>query len=651
MLPENSLCNSRIAFAFFITPFLFIVNINCIGQQPGGVSGTKAWYITDPTKISRLVDASGNNFPAFVAKVLGKPNRNINFHPAAHFQGCDGNCPLVNITLKNFNANQGTVIGCFFPFNNNNSPNYKGKGSLYIGIDNNYSIYYNRIDSVNKTKLPYGELKNRSNFEIDRTNTTNANAMKSGVFYFTPSSNKESVWGETKDITTTSNFFGYIPELIIYKRGLSNKEIRQVQSYLSVKYGTTLDTSYFNSKGETIWDINNSIIKTFHHRVFAIGRDTISGLWQPKSNTTYEDNGYLSYENDANDSSTNSNTVFIPKTDIPSLYRSLTMELVEKTQESFPNNNYLFWGDNDGKIALKMASDPTLHLNSTRYPNLHIISNRSWLLYNQNMLPNLIKLTVAGNKFGDDGKSLFNTLYKAYDYQLYRYVLIQLDADTIKSLQINSYFGREQFVDKDFNTRTLVWDSLTWINNNSAYQYFTFGRVPILSFLEIGKTSSGTLAPLNYYPYFEKLPISNTIAFDTLESAFVFKPTDNREITFTISPGMGALKIKFYKVENGRLNEISDAVTTPNGQNISSTNEDNIAESTSPTDTSNETVSAEIPKGGRINRHIKIANLKSPRIKFIIKANKITPGEIYLIRVEDPLGQVTTLPFKTKKAV
>ncbi|MFT3702014.1 MAG: T9SS type A sorting domain-containing protein [Agriterribacter sp.] len=74
---------------------------------------------------------------------------------------------------------------------------------------------------------------------------------------------------------------GYMPEIVIYNRDLSDAERLRVNSYLAVKYGKTLDvslTKYTNSQDATIYGYT-----THWNRITAIGKDDCSALDQRQS--------------------------------------------------------------------------------------------------------------------------------------------------------------------------------------------------------------------------------------------------------------------------------------------------------------------------------------------------------------------------------
>ena len=76
---------------------------------------------------------------------------------------------------------------------------------------------------------------------------------------------------------------GLAAEYIIYNKKLTAAEWNQVNSYLAIKYGVTLDQStplnYLNSAGSIIWNVGNS----FDNNIAGIGNDINTGLVQKQS--------------------------------------------------------------------------------------------------------------------------------------------------------------------------------------------------------------------------------------------------------------------------------------------------------------------------------------------------------------------------------
>jgi hypothetical protein len=80
---------------------------------------------------------------------------------------------------------------------------------------------------------------------------------------------------------------GSIAEFIIYETLLTEKQITRIESYLAVKYGITLEKSYLNSAGKTIWDRKKD--EVYSHNIAGIGRDDNTLLYQKQSTSNTAD--------------------------------------------------------------------------------------------------------------------------------------------------------------------------------------------------------------------------------------------------------------------------------------------------------------------------------------------------------------------------
>ncbi|MCQ4142454.1 hypothetical protein [Chryseobacterium sp. EO14] len=107
---------------------------------------------------------------------------------------------------------------------------------------------------------------------------------------FTGQNAASSLWGSYLKIGynnygTLNAFLGDIQEVIWYKSSLSPSEIAKVNSYLAIKYGTTLTagtaTDYVDSSGNPFWTGN----ATYQNNIGGIGRDDASGLYQKQSSS------------------------------------------------------------------------------------------------------------------------------------------------------------------------------------------------------------------------------------------------------------------------------------------------------------------------------------------------------------------------------
>lgn len=82
-------------------------------------------------------------------------------------------------------------------------------------------------------------------------------------------------------------FQGMIPEYLIFKRVLRKDVRRQLETYLALKYGITLQgVDYLNSQNKVVWDYEKN--KAYSYRIAGIGRDDILGLYQKQSTSTVE---------------------------------------------------------------------------------------------------------------------------------------------------------------------------------------------------------------------------------------------------------------------------------------------------------------------------------------------------------------------------
>lgn len=96
------------------------------------------------------------------------------------------------------------------------------------------------------------------------------------------------VGGRTKEYIPIDTALGMQGEYIVTNRILNPKEMGVVESYLSIKYGISLDKtkSYYSASGKEIW--NSKRNSSYNENVFGVGRDSLSGLSQEKSENVAE---------------------------------------------------------------------------------------------------------------------------------------------------------------------------------------------------------------------------------------------------------------------------------------------------------------------------------------------------------------------------
>ncbi|MDD4712329.1 MAG: T9SS type A sorting domain-containing protein [Bacteroidales bacterium] len=271
------------------------------------------------------------------------------------------------ILVKNSNLAQTTIIGvwgakenydmdkCFFAIN--------GRQNESVLFTKRYVV---QADST-KTDLSFGDNYTR-NFlyqsnSIDGAdiNRFHEKSLRIGAYYRSNKPNT-SIWGEPQkavlslgykfdaaNVNNTSvfeaqwngfgEFKGYTPELLVFDRQLSLLDCKKFESYLAIKYGISLDTSYVSAKGDIIWDYNKNI--AYRNRITGYGREDALGLSQKMATTSYEEmpfytNQIDSYE--ANDSYR-----------LSSPNRLLVMGC--EPSNTMDDGSYIIFGDNNGSIA------------------------------------------------------------------------------------------------------------------------------------------------------------------------------------------------------------------------------------------------------------------------------------------------------------
>ncbi len=273
---------------------------------PGCVAADlKTWYkandfATSATSISQWNDAV-NGFHAKQTVVANQPlyqaaSAANNFNPTLKF---DGTSDHLEYTASRFmsTTSSGSLFG-----SGTNELNAGYENFADLGIDNPHMgtlvneqiMWMNgsapvRIDhptklTANKVhQLGYywnGGANAGSGLRLDGTDfydaTTDATLVGNGA----PSDGQFSIGG----YGAVENWTGNISELFLYGRNLTTQEKERVETYLAIKYGTTLAHDYLAGDNTKIWD--KTANTAYHNNVFGIGRDDCQGLSQKQSNAT-----------------------------------------------------------------------------------------------------------------------------------------------------------------------------------------------------------------------------------------------------------------------------------------------------------------------------------------------------------------------------
>jgi len=242
----------------YLILFMLQIGLHINAQSPGGVPGEEVWFSS--SIYSTMVDNSGDNN---ILKRWVTPRRKalytapqdsmlyLNFNPAVYFPR---DTSVIDVVLPYTSLCQATTFGVYapkFPEVYSEYPkiltSFRTTTPVHSvwGENTNVTLTFAYMDSDSITKLP--TLENILSNSID--------------------------------------YRGHIAEYIAYQRLLTPLERRKVETYLALKYGITLNGSYYASNDELMWDYSQN---DFNHRITGIARDSVNSFYQPLSTTSYE---------------------------------------------------------------------------------------------------------------------------------------------------------------------------------------------------------------------------------------------------------------------------------------------------------------------------------------------------------------------------
>lgn len=361
--------------------FYFFTGI--FAQSPGGVASPELWFQTRPMGFNlnsyyHWVDYSGDSLrlnvydsggATFGEEYTTTTIRSYNGHPAISLDKLL-DTKTRDVLLKRTNLSQATILGMFAPSTNFSSEmmlfglNGRPGQGVWVSNDKVYPSRESRKDIFNYGENEGMDLMYSSNDSESNESDFHEQSARIIAYYrsLPPST---GIWGERDKAVFTFGYYksnsannsssfniplaanrqfvGYVPEFIAYNRLLNPLERRQVDSYLAIKYGLTIPVSYMGSSGQLLWDYYEN--PEFNHRVTAIYRDNISGLYQGESSTSYEEapnfsdqllNDYY-YNNNPNNRTSNTRLLSIAR----------------QYGNKLSDGSYMFWGDNDASINIR----------------------------------------------------------------------------------------------------------------------------------------------------------------------------------------------------------------------------------------------------------------------------------------------------------
>lgn len=192
-----------------------------------------------------------------------------------------------------------------------------------------------------------------------------------------------------------------IPEVLVFNNNLSEIDIQKVETYLSIKYGITINNisekNYISSGNHILWDSKKN--KNYNFRITGIGRDDAYDLYQKQSKNSNK--GIITIAIDSLRPTNNSNPAVIE------------------------NENFLLWGDNNQDLKFKEADLLSQHskrdmlriwkvqskstngqiLKTNMYATLPVQPSGSVMklriFQNENNYQNDISMDVTGKKIND----------------------------------------------------------------------------------------------------------------------------------------------------------------------------------------------------------------------------------------------------------
>ncbi|SMD18546.1 immunoglobulin domain-containing protein, partial [Pedobacter nyackensis] len=299
----------RKKYSFHIIVFLVLLmsaeTLNA--QTPGGVStNLKFWLKADAgvtgTNVSAWADQAGNGINFTQATAGSQPlliNNSINNHPAVNFTndvmnyaggitgtGSISDVNIYSVIRVNNSAGNTTLLNQVVP---------GGAFSIFLPFSSNGLVYW-RPKAPDLT-FPFANIPNNTQPHIYSFNASTTagqthggtikNAIISDGKVLAAGTTMTSFTGGANNITLGNAMVNDdIAEVIGYTGPVNAAQNNQIQSYLALKYGITLDqtvaSNYVNSSG-VIWYPSATSNSGFAKDVTGIVRDDGSGLNQTDS--------------------------------------------------------------------------------------------------------------------------------------------------------------------------------------------------------------------------------------------------------------------------------------------------------------------------------------------------------------------------------
>lgn len=326
---------------------------------PGGVTtGLKLWLkadagVTGTTSVTQWNDQSNSGVANATEATKGPQlvTGSLNFNPVLSFDAA--NSEYMTITGGIFGGSsyndanayvvsQTKSVSVSYPFHELLSDITGGIDRFSAHIPSNSSIFYwdaGEDTGDNRLSVAWGgSTSNYYLWSLNMSTTSTPDGNKQDIsrdgLNIANDATANSFTGNNQDMTigadnTPSNYWdANLGEVIIYTSTPSATEQQQIESYLAIKYGLTLDqtsaTNYLDSDGATIWNATTGA--TYKFDIAGIGRDDASVLNQKQSKSSNSDAVLtIGLGTVATNNTSNSNTFTTDK-------------------------KFMIWGNNDGSV-------------------------------------------------------------------------------------------------------------------------------------------------------------------------------------------------------------------------------------------------------------------------------------------------------------
>lgn len=314
----------------------FIVSLSSLAQNPQNFLQPKVWFKADAKGSNPELweDLSGNGFDGIASdtSILSKDTL-VNFNPAVLL---DGENDDFKIPVDLSGTSQLTILAVY---NSNDTSAERSIWQTTIKPEQDIAL------TTQRTSGPQSIVKySEGNMALPVLNTTTHYWGKPGDGVESP---VLMLGGSIVDNDTVKNFSGGISELMVFDRLAGGVELQILQSYLSLKYGTTFQyTDYRASSGELIWDYNSN--GDYSSAIAGIGRDDFFNLYQKQSGYAEDPDMLVIGAGGIAESNAANNT-------------------------EIDRDNYLIWGMNSEPVELEKREEDL-------YPYKFPVLERRWLM-------------------------------------------------------------------------------------------------------------------------------------------------------------------------------------------------------------------------------------------------------------------------------